>query len=175
MEMTFVGLLIIAILAWIVARLVICSKSGSATFANELKLFGFFAYIMLLVRGVYFPFRSPDGRLVRMVVDFEQILPFNINYSAFTFLRERYPGWWINVFGNIAVFIPMGILMPFYFKKLNSFWKTLLAGFGVSLFIEISQLALYDRCSDVDDLILNTTGAALGAVIYFIVRKVKQK
>ena len=33
--------------------------------------------------------------------------------------------------------------------------------------IEVSQLLFYERSSDIDDLILNTTGAFIGALIYF--------
>jgi glycopeptide antibiotics resistance protein len=40
------------------------------------------------------------------------------------------------------------------------------AGFLLSLMIEILQAWLPSRSSDVFDLVLNTTGAFLGAVIY---------
>ena len=42
-----------------------------------------------------------------------------------------------------------------------------LAGFGCSFLIEVSQLLFYERASDIDDLILNTTGVFIGALIYF--------
>ncbi|WP_242829764.1 VanZ family protein [Butyrivibrio sp. XPD2006] len=35
------------------------------------------------------------------------------------------------------------------------------------MLIELSQLLFYDRCSDIDDIILNTAGICIGALIYF--------
>ena len=70
------------------------------------------------------------------------------------------------------MFIPVGIIWPVCFKQLNNVFKVTLAGFVYTLLIELSQLPFYDRCSDVDDLILNTTGVLIGAVIYFLVRKI---
>ena len=52
-------------------------------------------------------------------------------------------------------------------------WKTTLAGAALTLCIEITQILSYERCSDIDDIILNTAGAFLGAVIYFSIKKVK--
>ena len=69
------------------------------------------------------------------------------------------------------MFIPVGLAWPFCFKKLDTIGKTVLVGAGFPLFIEITQLPFYDRCSDVDDLILNTTGILIGAIIYFGIKR----
>ena len=53
---------------------------------------------------------------------------------------------------------------PFCFQKLDTIGKTVLAAAGFPLLIEITQLPFYDRCSDVDDIILNTAGIFLGAL-----------
>jgi len=47
------------------------------------------------------------------------------------------------------------------------------AGFGCSLCIELSQLPFSSRVSDIDDLILNTLGFALGYGIYLLVTAIK--
>ena len=77
----------------------------------------------------------------------------------------------VNIIGNISMFIPVGACWPFCFKRLNTVWKSILAGFGLTLFIELSQLVFYDRCSDIDDLIMNGTGAIIGSILYFIFRR----
>jgi glycopeptide antibiotics resistance protein len=84
-----------------------------------------------------------------------------------------YDGWQINIIGNITMFIPVGLAWPFCFKKLDTIGKTVLIGAGFPLFIEITQLPFYDRCSDIDDLILNTTGIFIGALIYFGIRRLR--
>lgn len=73
------------------------------------------------------------------------------------------------------MFIPVGLVWPVCFEKLDTFLKTVLAGLGFTLLIEVTQLPFYERCSDVDDMILNTTGVAIGALIVFAIRKIKKK
>ena len=67
-----------------------------------------------------------------------------------------------NVAGNAAMFIPGGIILPIVYRQLNSFGKTVAAGALISLCIEILQLPFPSRASDIDDLILNTLGTAVG-------------
>ena len=73
------------------------------------------------------------------------------------------------------MFIPVGIILPVCFRKLNNVFKVTLAAFGMTLFIELSQLLLYDHSTDIDDLILNTTGAFIGAMIYFLVVIIRRR
>ena len=76
---------------------------------------------------------------------------------------------------NTAMFIPLGIVWPAVFKKLNTHGKVIAAGVGVSLAIEILQLPFYDRVTDIDDLILNSLGYLIGYGIFLLVRKLKKK
>lgn len=74
----------------------------------------------------------------------------------------------INVVGyllNIVMFIPLGFLIPLIWKRMGKFLYIIFTGFAFSLLIEISQLFSY-RGTDVDDLILNTLGAAVGFLLY---------
>ncbi len=72
----------------------------------------------------------------------------------------------INIVGNIVVFMPFGFFIPGLEKrKLGSFLNFLkITGFGFlfSLTVETAQLVSKVGCFDVDDLILNTVGVALG-------------
>ena len=69
----------------------------------------------------------------------------------------------INFLGNIAVFIPIGFLLPLLWNIKGG--RVLLTGAVCSLLIELCQLFL-PRSSDVDDLILNTLGTLLGWLVY---------
>lgn len=82
--------------------------------------------------------------------------------------------------GNIIMFIPAGIIMPFIFKKTKRFFWALLGGFLFTLCIESLQfiLCLAGMCMrefDVDDLILNTFGAVIGHIIYRLIFGLKRK
>jgi glycopeptide antibiotics resistance protein len=72
------------------------------------------------------------------------------------------------------MFIPTGILIPLLYRNRNSFLKTVLTGFWISLTIEILQLPFAVRCSDVDDLILNTAGCLVGYGIYALGKWIKK-
>ena len=49
------------------------------------------------------------------------------------------------------------------------------AGFGLSLTVEVIQLITRVGCFDVDDMILNTAGAALGYLLFFICDHLRRK
>ncbi|MCR4579886.1 MAG: VanZ family protein, partial [Treponema sp.] len=42
------------------------------------------------------------------------------------------------------------------------------------LLIEISHLLFYQRSTDIDDLLLNSSGVLIGAIIYFGIKKIIQ-
>ncbi|MDD3278185.1 MAG: VanZ family protein [Lachnospiraceae bacterium] len=71
---------------------------------------------------------------------------------------------------NIILFVPLGVLLPMLWKRGTSWWQTVLAGFSFSLLIELLQLFNW-RATDVNDLIMNTLGAALGYGIYYLLFK----
>lgn len=76
----------------------------------------------------------------------------------------------VNILGNIIMFMPMGFLLPLLFSNLYSLKKTVAVGFGTSLLIEFTQLFLI-RATDIDDLILNTLGTMLGYLVFLTFKK----
>lgn len=69
---------------------------------------------------------------------------------------------WGNVLLNVALFAPLGVLLPLLWKKCRKWYVTIPIGFGTSLAIELVQLAISRGICDVDDLFANTLGAVLG-------------
>lgn len=69
---------------------------------------------------------------------------------------------WANVLLNVALFVPLGGLLPLLWKKCRKWYVTLPIGFGLSLAIELVQLASCLGSCDVDDLFTNTLGAVIG-------------
>jgi glycopeptide antibiotics resistance protein len=83
----------------------------------------------------------------------------------------------IDVLGNIVVFTPLGAALALALwpsrppRRRPSFGWPLRAGLLSGLFslgIELAQLAVPGRATDVDDVILNTAGAWLGAVLVWL-------
>lgn len=71
---------------------------------------------------------------------------------------------------NVCLFVPLGFLFPFLCKKMDNLWCIFSVGFCFSLFIEFSQL-YNNRCTDIDDLILNSIGAFIGLLLFRIWKK----
>lgn len=80
-----------------------------------------------------------------------------------------------NDLGSIALFVPLGVIIPFFFEKLGKLWRCATASLGVSFVIELLQLVLRRGSFDVDDMILNVVGAAVGYVIFFALKKLFSK
>jgi glycopeptide antibiotics resistance protein len=71
----------------------------------------------------------------------------------------------VNFLGNIVAFLPMGTLPPLIRQKRTTIWQVALFSLALSLTIEVSQYFSGRRVPDVDDLILNTLGGALGYLL----------
>jgi glycopeptide antibiotics resistance protein len=80
-------------------------------------------------------------------------------------IRDWRNGGWgfvVNFLGNIVAFLPMGLLPPLIRRRQTGLWKVVLFSLSISFFIEAGQYVSGRRVPDVDDLILNTLGGALG-------------
>lgn len=67
-----------------------------------------------------------------------------------------------NVVGNVLLFLPLG-----FFATIVTRRRTAQVTLGAAVFstsIELTQLALGDRWVDIDDVVLNTGGALVGAL-----------
>lgn len=67
---------------------------------------------------------------------------------------------------NLLMFVPVGYLVPVLWNRMNTLWKVLLFGFGLSLGVELLQLATLRGMFDLDDLMNNTIGAVVGWACY---------
>jgi glycopeptide antibiotics resistance protein len=109
----------------------------------------------------------PFGTVVaRHPVAWVAIIPFDTVTHALA--RGLTPATFVSVVGNIAAFVPIGLLAPLGWQRWRTWSAALALGIGISLAIEASQLAIsiavgvsYRR-ADVDDVILNGLGTAIG-------------
>ena len=81
----------------------------------------------------------------------------------------------INLGGNIIMLIPLGFFLPVLWKSLQKWWKTWMMTLGIMLAVEVVQLFTLRGSFDVDDLILNLLGAAIGYLIYRWTEPAKKK
>lgn len=76
------------------------------------------------------------------------------------------PDFMVNVGGNIILFIPFGIFLPLKFPNTRRTLTATLIGLSLSIFIECIQLSMPNRCTDINDVILNTSGTYIGYRIF---------
>lgn len=159
---------------WVIVRAACAVRSGKLDWKREVSLLLVYICIVVVVRFTFCPFGKVNGQIQPLRFDSRKIFPLWLNLKPFVYLFD-YPTLreaLVNLIGNTAMFIPLGIVWPSVFPKLNTHTKVIAAGFCASLCIEILQLPFYDRASDIDDLILNTTGYVIGYGIYLLVRKI---
>lgn len=73
-----------------------------------------------------------------------------------------------QLIGNIALFVPLGWLVPMLWPRLRSLWRVVAVAGATSLGIELAQLLfIHGRQSSIDDVILNVAGGLVGAVMFF--------
>ena len=174
LEITYFQLLIFISIIWIITRLDIAIKSKTFSLKRECQLLLVYVCIIVISRFVYFGFHLEDGKIPTLKIGFGDNIHEMISIIPFYFLVDRYDGYMMNIIGNIMMFIPVGIVWPICFSKLDTIRKNILAGAGFSLFIEVTQLFCLGRHTDVDDLILNTIGVAIGTCIVFLIRRKKK-
>ncbi len=74
----------------------------------------------------------------------------------------------IGLAGNVVVFVPLGAALALAMGGEPAGRRLLLAtlaGAGLSFGIELAQMALPSRVTAVDDLMLNTVGTVVGALV----------
>lgn len=98
----------------------------------------------------------------------------NLNFIPFNTLIEMFGKGGdvsiLNLIGNIVMFMPFGFFPAVLWNNVK-FWQAVNTTFSVSLFIEIVQLFIAGRATDIDDLILNVIGGILGWYVYLILKK----
>lgn len=72
----------------------------------------------------------------------------------------------INLAGNVIMFVPLGFFIPCIFTKHNTFGRCMLLCAISIIVIELLQLFTLLGSCDIDDLILNMIGTAIGYMIY---------
>ena len=145
---------------------------------HMIRRMGILLFILYVLLLVYFLFFSEEyGRIVQSEQSYRyNLIPF-VEIQRFWKYREQMGlfALFTNILGNVLGFIPFGLIMPVIFRGMRSSFLIILSGFGLSLCVETIQLVTMVGCFDVDDLILNTIGAAAGYLIFVICDHLRRK
>lgn len=164
-------LLIVAVFAVIIVRMIIKKK-------DKMKIFAACVLMVYTVEAVgifFFPvfydaqirkFSPPDINLI----PFYSITEYCQRFSAGNAVKQ--------ILGNVLAFLPIGLLLPIPFEKLRSWKSILLCSLLLSVGIETIQFAeslitrISGHAADIDDVILNFTGGVLGYLLFLAIQAV---
>ena len=144
---------------------------------RRIRICGAFLFFCYLLALTYFLFFSEGfGRASAGREYAYNLHPFR-EIRRFWVYREKLGMFAVicNLAGNVAGFIPFGMILPVIWRKTDSFFRIMLLGFEFSLCVEIIQLVWKVGSFDVDDLILNTLGSVIGYLLFSLCNVVRRK
>ncbi len=111
--------------------------------------------------------------------DHVNLIPLGYSFNCFQLVYRPHTNLrafcLLNTLGNLALFLPLGILLPLTFDRFRSLKRVMAIAFCLSLSIEtiqfFSRFIGSLRAVDIDDVLLNTLGAFLGFVLYKLVNQ----
>jgi glycopeptide antibiotics resistance protein len=113
---------------------------------------------------------QPAHPLPGQVVE-DNFIPF---HTLGIYWRNLGSDFWLrNLFGNLLLLLPLGLLGPISLPALDRWWRTALVALLYSVATEVIQLAVPDRSADIDDVIVNVAGSLLGFATWRSVRRLR--
>ena len=155
---------------WLIIRAALWIYRKRIDWKREAMLLLMYVNLAVMIRVTFYPFFHVDGKIQPLIFDRDELFPLWINPVPLMHIAEFDTTQDIlhNIIGNVALFIPSGIILPILYKRMDHFWKVLAGGAFISLCIELLQLPISARTSDIDDIILNTLGCAMGYGIFLL-------
>ena len=138
---------------------------------RKILLAGFAAYILLMLWLLFIRWRGVT------VTDYWTQLSGRVNLVPFSSMGSMLRTLWhypyravlwtvvYNIGGNIIMFVPLGFFLRALFPGCRGFWRCMGAVTVIMTIVELTQLLTLRGFCELDDLILNLLGAAIGWLI----------
>ena len=128
--------------------------SGFILIAYSAFLINLLVFKIYLLKIGLLRFTFPPHAGQANFLPFKTILPYLLGEPTWLFGI-------VNLGGNIALFVPMGFLVSFVYRKMT--WqKSLALAVAVGLAIEGMEVVFRVGIFDIDDVILNAVGVIIG-------------
>lgn len=157
---------------FIVTMINILIRKSSKHIRNKIRwqhyLFGYFfiLYLVISLKLVGFP----------SIYEWQILLQLNKPiFNPHISLVPFKDGFELTDILNIMLFMPFGFLLPTLWTRYRKLLWTVCYGAIFSFTIEISQLFVSSRETDINDLIMNIVGTMCGFVLFNIMRKIFYK
>jgi len=123
----------------------------------------FIIYIFVMAYFLFFSemlHRGP-GETYRYNLEFFKEIKRGLKFIGTN--REWY--FWLNIAMNVVAFMPLGFCLPIVSEKHKNFIRVFIISVLLSLGIETLQLYFKVGSFDVDDILMNVSGALLGFIL----------
>ena len=128
---------------------------------RKIILYGCFVCYLLVVLGATMLSR---GNIYENVIRMRLFYSYRDAWNDFSMTE------WRNIILNILMFVPLGVMLPYMRKIFQSAGWTYLAGFGLTLLIEMMQLIFKCGIFELDDLMNNLVGTMIGYGLYRLLK-----
>lgn len=138
----------------------------------------FILYILLVIKLLIFKYPMDE---IRAIIDTWEsgVIWEGLDNANFTLFKtiKMYVNYayklnsFENLVGNVVVFIPFGYILPKVRRGAEHWLTLMLWALFFSLGIEMFQLLSAFGAFDVDDLLLNVTGALIGYFVHLLIVK----
>lgn len=153
----FIGIIIIVCN---IVLILYYTRINNRMFVRKASVYMFIGYVVLvLCTTIIFRTESDEIKYV--------LCPFKSYIGIYNKMLAQ------NIL-NIMLFIPIGFLAGAAFKK-KHIMNALKIGIGLSLFIEVTQLISKRGVCNIDDVIHNTLGCAIGFAVFLLCYKMARR
>lgn len=144
--------------------------------ARIVRALGKVLFVLYIFFLVYFLFLAEWYGRTGTVEEYRYNLELFREIRRFITYREQLGMFAVfaNLLGNILIFVPYGFFISMAAER-RGFFKTLFFSFGLSLCVELVQLATRVGSFDVDDILLNTIGGIFGYILFAICNVIRRR
>ena len=144
-----------------------------------------FAFVVYMGMMLWLLFGRSRGWETGMA--YEDVLRQNVNFKPLFTIRnywkvitqhtneDLYTHCFINLVGNVVMFVPAGWLIPGIWRGHRNFFQFIATTLAAIFMIELTQLLTLLGSFDIDDVILNMAGLTLGYLAYMITHLKKKR
>ena len=138
---------------------------------KKIKTAGAVLFVLYILALIYFLFFADRyGQMAFAQREYHYNLVLFTEIRRFWVYREQlgFLAVAANLLGNVVGFMPFGMILPLICRNARGFFFITFSGFTLSLCVEVTQLVTKLGSFDVDDLVMNTLGAAAGYLIFAV-------
>lgn len=143
---------------------------------EKIKALSRICFIIYMIVLVYLLFLSDGFGRTQMKSDiYRNYIPFT-EIKRFIRMLSTSPVYAaMNLFGNIAIFMPFGALIRWVVNRKIYWYQAVMYTLLLSLSVEVLQLVSRVGSFDIDDIILNTLGGLFGFWVYHILKLINKR